>query len=160
MDRKLRTKLNPPLKLRDSAPEDIPRIALRLREDDIRELRDLLKMEPLQAVGLGILGSNPAYTVEDEDGPTACFGIFPGDAPGVGHIWALGSGAIDRHPVAFARLSRDLVRQAPEWGYLVLGNVMDASNAHRLKWLDRLGFRIYRYIDIGPNGAYEFIKTL
>ncbi len=97
---------------------------------------------------------------EDEDGPTACFGIFPGDAPGVGHIWALGSGAIDRHPVAFARLSRDLVRQAPEWGYLVLGNVMDASNAHRLKWLDRLGFRIYRYIDIGPNGAYEFIKTL
>lgn len=134
-----------PVFTRPATPDDIRQVALRLREDDRREVRAVTGLDPLLALhpqGLEGRWVQTAGIVR----PEILFGVDPVfDHPEVGLIWLLGTDEVFANPVEFAVTSRRIFDDIHS-RYPVLTNFMDARNTRHRKFVEWLGFRVLRTI--------------
>jgi len=125
---------------------DAFRLAPVLRQADREEVMAASGKGPLEALQIGFRESLAPYTILDDDGPIAMFGVTR-VASGVGAPWLLGSDGIVTHWREFARRSRaEMERVARPWARLT-NYVADANTLHR-RWLEWLGAD---FIELDPH---------
>jgi hypothetical protein len=117
-------------------------LAPKLREADVAELMAMGARTALRALTDSMAVSPDCYALLFDGEVAAIFGVFPVSAlGGLGLVWLLSGPAVDRHPMAFLRLSRPvlkmLLRRCPR-----LFNFTDARYVKALAWLEWMGFRI------------------
>jgi len=131
--------------VRSSVFDDIAAVALRMREDDVREAQ-AMGHSPSEALTRGYNWSKWCMTVLVNDVPAAMFGV--GSHDGIGIVWALGTDDLTHRAVV--EVSRvHLPRLEAEFEYL--GNLVDARNEVHVGWLKRLGFEILGRTEKGPD---------
>ncbi len=139
------------------------KIAQRLREADLREIKANLGQDPLIVLERGIAQSDPCYTVVNEQNkPLALFGVVPdtGD-PDVGLVWLLASDELAQHPFFVLRNTHKWVEKLQRQ-YRVLWNHIDARNELHIRWLQWSGFTVLRRIEnfgVEQRPFYEFEKV-
>lgn len=111
-----------------------------LRRADVEEIWAGPGVSPKIAVAWSIAMSDPGWAVEIDDRPLALFGAQPVQG-GVGVPWLVATEEIEKYPVHFFRVSRDVVDVLKE-RYRYLENRTDARNALSLRWLEWAGFTI------------------
>jgi hypothetical protein len=122
-----------------------------MRQEDRAEVLAWSGLDPWAALQESVRRS-PDCKTATADGRIACmFGVAEA-APGVGLPWFLGTNLVDRH-------GSHMWRTAPRHllGYLdrfpVLMNAVHADNLLALRWLERLGAKIYPACPQGAAGA-------
>ena len=125
----------------------VRRIANRMREDDRIEC-EAFGHSPVEALRLGLLGSNWALTGM-QDGPQAMMGVAPVNAlEGIGRPWMLGTDAI-------YGCARSLLSDGPavialmHRRYRRLENVVSERNERAIRMLKRWGFEIGGKLEVG-----------
>ena len=121
-----------------------------MRQADVEEIWAASRMQPLEALRLGVLVSEHALTGMVDDDPVCIFGVSHRsllDTTGV--PWLLGTNAIDKHAKAFMRRNKTIIK---EWRarYELLENWVDSRNTKSIAWLRWLGFEIE---EASPYGA-------
>lgn len=114
-------------------------IATQMRESDRCEIRAGWDQEPYEAMLAALANSSYARTAFHGLEPLAMFGISHLSILGnSAQVWCFGTRAIDRHPLIFARASRQILPEifarAP-----ILTNWVDMGDAQALRWLAFLG---------------------
>jgi len=141
-----------------AAQSDIVDLAPRLRQSDVMECEALFGPGSVLETTLYGLKSDGVALVAVRDGETiAVFGVCPGDTPGVGTPWLVGTDAMDR-------CARELVSDArlalSVWNrfFPILRNVVDARNSKSIRWLKHLGFTVRDPKPLGLAGElfHEF----
>lgn len=122
-----------------AAPEHIPHIARRVREEDRRELA-LLGLEPDQALRLSLRSALAAWTGTVDDVPVCMFGVSPGEF-GEGRPWMIGTADLDRFAMIFLRRNKVKLEEMLDLRP-VLANYVSAENVRAIQWLSWLGFTI------------------
>ena len=92
-----------------------------------------------------------AWTAIVNGQPEVMFGV--GDVnvlTGAGSPWLLGTDAVEKHYVAFLRLSVDFRAQLLE-RYSVLTNIVHDGNRASIRWLRWLGFKFSDPVSIGGH---------
>lgn len=127
------------------------RIAEHARHADVVELAALGET-PLSCLLRGLRNSPEAYTGWIDDEPVCMFGVAAVSVlTGYGAPWMVGTDAIDRHAIPFAKGSKDVIDgMFSHWDRLF--NYVDARNARAIRWLRFLGFHIGEPIPHGKNG--------
>lgn len=124
--------------------EHIAQLAATMRAADRLEL-EAVGYTPVDALENALLASEVSAAALI-DGEVLClFGVVDRTptllGPRRGEAWLLTSAAVDRHPLAFWRASKRLVRElAARWPTLI--NRVDARHTSALSYLARLGFRV------------------
>lgn len=131
-------------------------LALQMRPADRAEVLALGAASPMAALEASLATSTTAYTVLFDGKVAAMLGSGPTDLPlvegAVGCAWALTSEEVTRHPMTFARHSKEALSML--WNdFDWLANWVDASYASALAWLERLGFKVLEPKPVGINGA-------
>lgn len=147
--------------MRSVTPADINYLAEHMREEDVAEIFAASGVTPLEALEEGVAASAVAFTLHVEGTVVAIGGVTqdPTDAF-VGHIWLLGTPAVDEFAFRFLRHSRDLAdalnRKWPQ-----LTNWVDSRNRIHLKWLHWLGFKFIAKEEIGAPGVpfLQFVRV-
>lgn len=128
---------------------DIAPIAADMRPSDVEEVWASSRFTPEQALMSSWLGSRWTYTVNDEDGPVAMFGVAPWEE-GVGTPWMLATPRLmGAHRREFIVKSRLVVGQM-QAEFTSLENHVDARNLASIRWLRWLGFTIHPAAPRGP----------
>ncbi len=130
-----------------------------LRPEDRREVEELGGRPALHHFLLGVLMSEPAFTLRDHDGSlVGIAGVVP-DIAGNGVIWMSGTTLVESRKMAFLRGSRDVLAEFHR-RYATLYNVCDARNEVHVKWLRWLGFSLIQKYECGPKAVpvYEFAR--
>jgi hypothetical protein len=115
-------------------------VATNMRETDRQEIIAGWGKQPKEAI-IECINSSPTHanTVFYGLEVLAMYGLADQRIlGGAAEIWCFGTTAIDRHRIAFARVSKRVV-----WGLLsqcpMLTNLVDIGDARALKWLEFLG---------------------
>lgn len=127
------------LRMEIATPAHIRLIAPLMRERDRLEVKAGCDQESEEAMATALVESSYARTCFYGLEPLAMFGLARLTILGrSAQAWCFGTRAIDDHPLAFARASRqalsDLLSQAS-----VLTNRVDISDEKALRWLAFLG---------------------
>lgn len=128
-------------------------LAPRMREADRLEAIAATGMSPFGATRMSLLMSWEAWSGFVGDELVCMFGVTPlALAGGVGCPWLLGSDAVERNAMAFARRNRRMVA-----GWLrtfpLLRNHVDARHLVAIRWLHWIGFDITIPAEpYGPRG--------
>ena len=150
------------IQVRPARLDDAGALAPRLRAADMQEIQAVTRQTPLEVLLGGIAASNPcAAVVDGSDRPLAVFGVVPGEDPGIGVVWLLGSDELVEQPVAFLRRSRAVI-DGLLGRYHTLWNVVDARNEVHVRWLRWCGFVIRRTIQdhwVERRPIHEFART-
>jgi len=140
------------LRYREATDADIESLVPRLRQGDIDECEALFgKGSVLEATLHGLRPEGVAFVAVREGETIAVFGVCPGDEPGVGTPWLVGTETLDR-------CARELIAEArtvlPIWRqfYPILRNVVDVRNSKSIRWLKRLGFTLRTPEPMGMAG--------
>ena len=125
----------------------------RLRKADKDEIRAMEGISPDLAVAYSIACADPGWAAELDGRTEAVFGVGPVHylGPknwGMGRPWLVGSDEIEKHPVAFYRLSKKIIVEM-KTRYAVLENWVDARNKLSIRWLEWAGFHIEPAANIG-----------
>ncbi len=141
------------------------KMAPHMRQADVLECRASGGYEPLEALDVSLRVSTAAYALM-VGGEVAClFGVapVPSDtilgAGDVGIVWLLGTTVIDRHPRAFLRLCRPVLRELFAY-FPVLVNAIDARYISAIRWARWLGFEVQSAVDWGfEHRPFHFITA-
>lgn len=121
---------------------DIAELAPRLRPADVAEVLASGGHTAEQALLSSWLASRWCYTVYDQTGPLAMFGVSPWEE-NAGCPWMLGSQRLmDVHKRTFILGSRQVVARM-QAEFTSLENYVDARNIASIRWLRWLGFTIH-----------------
>jgi hypothetical protein len=114
-------------------------IAKCMRPKDIAEVRAGWSREPYEAIREAMSASFYARTLFAGFEPLCIFGLAPLTVlGGTARVWMFASAAIDRHPRAFARASREHLRELFTHCTLAT-NLVDTGDAAVMRWLQWLG---------------------
>lgn len=120
--------------------EHVLELARRIRPADADEVRALGFTDPAVAIieSLNVSLSALAFLI---DGELACiFGYASaGIVDNAAVPWLITTDTVDRHPVAFARLTRRVLAMLRQ-EFPTLENVADARHSVSVRWLRWLGF--------------------
>jgi hypothetical protein len=120
------------LKIAPATVADATELAPILRAEDVEEIRAASGEQPLAALLDSVALSEESYSVRDEQGIVALFGV------GYGAVWLLGSDRMFKYPKALIQLSREwLDRWHDQHGKLYA--FVDSRNTSHIKFLDHLG---------------------
>lgn len=128
-------------------------LAPRMREADRLEAMAAHGRSPLMCTRFSVMLSWEAWTGIVGNDVVCMFGVAPlAMAGGVGCPWLLGSDAVERHGMAFARRNKPMVK-----GWLntfpILRNHVDARHLVAIRWLHWIGFDIRIPAEpFGPKG--------
>ena len=138
--------------IRKASLEDAYQVAVSLRSDDLRELKEGHGYIPSHVLPLAAHRGCYAFTVPD--GRIAGLAGVDDSA-----IWMLCTDAIVDYPHTFAREAKRFVDSRPE---KLLWNIADKRNTVHLKLLKFLGFKFLREVKYGPNNLtfIEFCKCV
>lgn len=147
------TRTGPALTVRPSVPEDIPQLAPRLREEDLRSVLASSSASAMDSLMRGLHLSNLCLTAVDKDGcPQIIFGTVPFHQDrDFAHLWFLGSREIDAYSPA-------LLRQAGQFlatfhrKYPILAAYLEPSCPIRRRWLRACGFKFASTETINASG--------
>ena len=146
---------------REATPGDIEELVPRLRQADIDECEALFGRDTVLATALhGLRPDGVAFVAVREGITIAVFGVCPGEKPGHGVPWMVGTNELDK-------CGRELMAEARSclnvWHrfYPTLMNVVDARNTKSIRWLKRLGFTLRAPEPMGVGGLlfHPFDKT-
>jgi hypothetical protein len=126
-------------------------LAPHLRAEDAAECAAALGTAPLEALRASLAASRLASAVLFDGTVSALCGVADTDVQRVGCVWALTGQAVDAHPRAFWRLSRDAVADYLQ-AYDVLFNFVDARYTRALRWVAALGFSVQAARPYGAAG--------
>jgi hypothetical protein len=132
-------------------PEHAVAVGAAARPADRAELWASHRMTPRRAIETGLLVTPDARTALFDGEPACVFGVNPGSLlGGAATPWMVGTGLLERYPLAFLRRSRPVVA---DWAarYTVLANHVDARNTFAVAWLRWLGFRIDEPVPYGVD---------
>lgn len=127
--------------IRPSVPTDAIALAPRLRGADVREIASLSGSDPLAALTMGYMHSQPCITGMDSSGKViAMGGVVPfADDPTSGAVWFLSSEEIKDNV-------REYVTEARAWlqkqlkRYRVLTNIVTEDNTLHRRLIKFMGF--------------------
>lgn len=126
--------------VRPSTPEDILKLAPRLRQDDIRECFACNGSNGTQALSEGLKTSSECLTIEMEKVVIGMFGVAPiEDFPQVGAVWLLASDDLKLIKVQFLRQTRPWIAHFLS-RFPTLTNMVDERNEIHIKWIKWSGF--------------------
>ncbi len=131
---------------------DAEKIALNLREADLREVEASTLETPLAAL-LECLKYTVAPLVVRKGGEPICmFGVASQTLMAkTGHPWLVATPELDRHGLWVGKMSRRYL-DAMQMAYNHLTNFVDARNTTAVRWLEWLGFTVY---DPEPHGPLQ-----
>ena len=124
----------------------------------------LAGLPPLAELAKAYHAAGPAWTVLDGEEVVACGGVVR-FWPGVGECWCWAALGVDRHPVAFARLTRRLVdRLAGEQGFHRLQAHVRLDDVRANRFVLGLGFTLEGHCpgfgpDQSTHNLYGRIRT-
>ncbi len=121
-----------------------------LRRADVEEIIASCGLSPRLAVAFSMATADPGWAVELEGRTLAVFGASPAGG-GVGRPWLVGTDELEDYPVAFFRVSREIVEDMSA-KYDLLENWTDARNTLSLRWLEWVGFTLEPPEAFGPQG--------
>lgn len=122
-------------------------IAPRLRLADCREIR--VGADPLAIARANLGESSEAWTWIVDDRPAAMFGVVPRSiVGGIGGLWLLTTDDI-RCDLRTFWLGSKVVVETMRARYAKLDGFVDARFTQSVRWLTRLGFRLYPPCDFG-----------
>lgn len=114
-------------------------IASSMRERDVAEVRSGWGREPFEAMREAMSASYYARTLFLKFEPLCMFGLAPLTVlGGAARAWMFASAAIDRHPVSFARASKQHLPELFQQCTLAT-NLIDISDAPAMEWMRWLG---------------------
>lgn len=122
-----------------------------LSEENIKELRVVYKIDPLEAL-LELIGRQMVFVVERKGKPLAVTGI---DEDGC--MWALFSKSLKKNWVRFARASPELIRFYHHF-YDELSCQVWTENEMILQWLVHLGFEAEILFNSGDVEIAQFVR--
>lgn len=149
------------LEARPSRLEDIERMAPRLREADLDELRAIGAYDPKVALMDGLNSPDGCITAVTGDGePAFMFGTVPHPMDDmVGFIWLLGTDEIEKNRMRFLRRSREFIDRFHS-KYPILMNYTDVRNDVHHRWLRWCGFIFINKVStFGGHPFYEFVRV-
>lgn len=129
---------------------DVEPVANGMRARDVEEVRAAGGFDPRAALLHSLDGDGLFWTLSDEDGPYALFGVTH-VAYDVGSPWFLATDRLYQHKKWFLRATPVFVRHMLD-RYPVLMNYVDARHADSIRWLRYGGFVFDKYI---PDFGYE-----
>jgi len=130
--------------IRESLPGDRWLILADLRDEEVTELAALgHSCDDCMRIGLAYSRS---HTVLLSDEPAGMFGVMHYEDHNV--LWGVFTRAIERHPIAFLRASREWIGALP----VDVVNYVDARNTKAVKWFEWLGFEVSDPVPYGVNG--------
>ena len=148
------------IEVRPTKPEDASRMAPRMRQADIDEIRASSGLNHYEGLQQSVKASVECYTAWIGNSPIAIFGISATDNESIACIWMLGTDIIKEHRIEFLRKSREWVDEFQNT-YSVLFNNIDARNTVHIKWLQWLGFTfINQFPEYGAElrPFYQFVR--
>jgi len=148
------------IEVRPTTDGDAERVAPRMRQEDIDEVRAASGKHHYIALLDSIDASIECYTAWVRNSPIAIFGICRGENESIGCIWLLGTDAISGNQIDFLRKSKHWIDEFQS-RYAVLYNNIDARNTVHIKWLQWLGFTfINHFPEYGAEGRpfYQFVR--
>lgn len=122
-----------------------------LSEENIKELRVVYKIDPLEAL-LELIGRQMVFVVERKGKPLAVTGI---DEDGC--MWALFSKSLKKNWVRFARASPELIRFYHHF-YDELSCQVWTENEMILQWLVHLGFEAEILFNSDDAEIAQFVR--
>jgi hypothetical protein len=106
-----------------------------LREEDVRELKELGNFSPEQGLGISYFNSTLVYTICNRyDTPVAMVGVSPTTINGLGCPWMLASPGLDKIKKSFVKETKRYLKEFYEL-YPNLGNVVHKDNYKTITWL-------------------------
>lgn len=139
-------------RLLPARPETAFKLAKAMRGSDIEELLAGSNHSPIEAILQSLEVSSEAWEGWVGDDLICMFGVGSITyATGAGSPWMLGTDAIGRHFVIFARVSRLWITDVrARYGHL--HNYVYEKNTDALRWLSWLGFTVLPATPHGPHG--------
>ena len=123
-----------------ATPEHAAALAPDMREEEVLEVRAALDLGPEEAL-LKLMRSSLFSCAVYFDGELCTiFGIIEA-IDGAGFPWLLSSTAVERHPLAFWRTSKDVLARMRRL-FPVLVQFVDARYTRCHSWAQRLGFTL------------------
>lgn len=146
---------------RETAKEDIPYLAVNLRNEDRAEILASSGLSPEVALEMGRVISRRCRTICMSDGtPAGIYGVSDTKIKGLGSIWLLATPDLLKVQRQFLRECREGISEISQ-GYSCVFNYTDARNAVHHKWLKWCGFTfIKEHKNFGKQNEtfYEFVK--
>ena len=139
----------PELVLVPATLQHVHLIASRMRKEDRAEVMASAGFRPAQAVRVCLRGSELARTVFVGGEVLAMFGVKAGDEVSI--PWPLTTDAVERHPMAFWRASKAVLRELRAL-YPLMAQAIDARHVRAVSWARRLGFTVGDTIPYGKAG--------
>jgi hypothetical protein len=123
----------------------------RIRQADIDELWATSKSTPEVAMHNGLSMSSHVWVMTADGVPLCMFGVVPA-SESIGVPWLVGTVDLERHAMAFLRLSIKYVkRMSSTYNHLI--NFIDDRNVIAISWLKWLGFTMDEPAPFGPLGV-------
>lgn len=150
--------------VRESVVEDIGFLAPRLRDADVREIKDVSGKTPLASLAHGYAVSDPCFTLlhPKTNEPFAMLGVVR-ETDGLGLIWMHCTN--DLPSFSFLKHAKRVLYNiigGKSYAYEYVGNYVDARNITHVKWLKWMGARFQDWERIGEKQipAYPFLIKL
>lgn len=126
-------------------------IAAHMREIDRREIYYMATLDPQRAINVTAAHAVAAWAVLLDGVPALIFGINRRSRTSlIGVPWLLATDALDEHPLALAKASKEYVARFFR-AFDRMENHVLASNVKTLRWLRWLGFDME---EARPFGAF------
>lgn len=142
--------------IRAAKLEDIDPVARKMRLRDVEEVRAACGLDPHAALHHCLSGGALAWTLHDEHGPYAIYGVSH-VAYDIGSPWFLATDRLYRHQKFFLRGTPVFVRHMLD-RFPILMNYVDARHGDSIRWLRRSGFTFDKYIDKFGYERRPFIR--
>ncbi len=135
--------------IRPATEADAVAMAPHLRAHDAAELHQSAGMTPLQGLRHGVRESTESWVWVPEYVAIAMWGVHVDSVlSGSAIVWLLTTTAVERHPVAFLRRSRALLRDLRH-RYPCLHGLVDREYSRSRAWLDWLGATFHAPVSAG-----------
>jgi len=137
--------------VRLAKPNDAHELAIKVRQEDLDEIKASHNASPLQALLYPFKELNhKTFSIigTEQEGVIGMFGVVPSDDKDYGIAWLLSSTELLNHTLQF-------LRECPKWvaemgqDYKYLYNYVDVRNSVANKWLKFLGFNNIDTVNYG-----------
>ena len=143
---------------RNTSQDDIPFLAMNLRDADKAEIAAASGLATEVALERGYLHSKRCKTVCMSDGtPAAIYGVGDTDIKGLGSIWLLATPDLIKIQRQFLRECREGIAELSQ-GYSCVFNYTDARNTVHHRWLKWCGFTFIKKHNHFGNGKLPFLE--
>lgn len=134
-------------------------LAGNVRDDDPMDSGQDHPVDILATMAGYMAGENKAWSILGEGKVLCMFGLVAPMLLGSDrYIWLIGSKDLEKHPVAFARISKMITRDWARQYRLVA--FVDASFKRAIRWAEWSGFSIGREIEIGKRKVKHYLITM